>query len=182
MSESRNLIPNPKPLDQGMSYKQVASHENLDGWLRVRGNDTDTGWIMKCWQGIDLDTNGTTGYRNGVRLAAPGDYVAEIGVHTPEQLRLQFVLVLVSDSGERIGAPIDVSSDTSGTRTMRVDVTAGEPCWLTWLLRASAPTANAREWGLRRMTIVSKPDYERMREQGIIWFDGDSIVRGGASS
>ena len=178
MSESRNLIPNPKPLDQGMSYKQVASHENLDGWLRVTGNDTDTGWIMKCWQGIDLDTNGTTGYRNGVRLAAPGDYVAEIGVHTPERLRLQFVLILVSDSGERIGNPISVISDTSGPRTMRADVTAGEPCCVTWLLRASAPTANVREWGLRRMTIVSKPDYERMREQGIIWFDGDSIIRG----
>ena len=133
---------------------------------------------MKCWQGIDLDTNGTTGYRNGVRLAAPGEYVVEISVHTPEQLRLQLVLVLVSDSGERIGAPIDVSSNTSGPRTMRADVTAGEPCWLTWLLRASAPTANVREWGLRRMTIVSKPDYERMREQSIIWFDGDSIVRG----
>ena len=180
MSESRNLIPNPKPLDQGMSYKQVTSHEILDGWLRVRGNDTDTGWIMKCWRGIDLDTNGTIGYRNGARLAAPGDYVMEISVHTPEQLRLQLVLILVSDSGERIGDPIAVNSDTSGTRTMRADVTAGAPCWLTWLLRANAPTANAHEWRLQRMTIVSKPDYERMREQGISWFDGDSIVQGGA--
>ena len=131
---------------------------------------------MKCWQGIDLDTNGTTGYQNGVRLAAPGDYVMEISVHTPAQLRLQLVLILVSDSGERIGDPIAVFSDTSGTRTMRADVTVGEPCWLTWVLRANAPTANAREWRLRRMTIVSKPDYERMREQGISWFDGDSIV------
>ena len=131
---------------------------------------------MKCWQGIDLDTNGTSGYQNGVRLAAPGDYVVEIGVHTPAQLRLQLVLVLVSDSGKRIGNPIDVASDTSGTRTMRADVTAQQPCWLTWVLRANAHTANAREWRLRRMTIVSKPDYERMREQGISWFDGDSIV------
>ncbi len=131
---------------------------------------------MKCWQGIDLDTNGTTGYQNGVRLAAPGDYVMEISVHTPAQLRLQLVLILVSDSGERIGDPIAVFSDTSGTRTMRADVTVGEPCWLTWLLRANALTANAREFSLRRMTIVSKPDYERMREQGISWFDGDSIV------
>ena len=178
MSELRNLIPNPKPLDRGLSYKQVKSHEILDGWLRVTGNDTDTGWIMKCWQGIDLDTNGTTGYRNGVRLADPGEYVMEISVHTPAQLRLQLVPILVSDSGERIGKVIDVTSDTSGTRTMRADVTAQQPCWLSWVLRAYAPTANAREWRLRRMTIVSKPDYERMRAQGIIWFDGDSIVRG----
>ena len=178
MSEIRNLVPNPKPLDRALSYKQVKTHELLDGWLRVTGNDTDTGWIMKCWQGIDLDTNGTTGYQNGIRLAAPGEYVMEISVHTPAQLRIQLVLILVSGSGERIGTPIDVTSDTSGTRTMRADVTAGEPCWLTWVLRANAPTANAREWRLRRMTIVSKPDYARMRAAGVIWFDGDSIVRG----
>ena len=178
MSEIRNLVPNPKPLDQRLSYKQVKTHEILDWWLRVTGNDADTGWIIKCWQGIDLDTNGTTGYQNGVRLAAPGDYVMEISVHTPEQLRLQLVLILVSDSGERIGDPISVNSDTSGTRTMRADVTVGVPCWLTWLLRARATTANACEWRLQRMTIVSKPDYERMREQGISWFDGDSIVQG----
>ena len=101
MSEpvARNLAPNPKPLDQGLSYNQVKTHEILDGWLRATGNDADTGWIMKCWQGIDLDTNGTTGYQNGVRLAAPGDYVVEISVHTPAQVRLQLVLILVSDSG-----------------------------------------------------------------------------------
>lgn len=181
MTELRNLIPNPKPLDQGLSYKQVTSHENWEEWVRVRGETNVSAWIMKCWQGFDLDTSSTAGYQNGVRLDTAGDYVLEARVHTPARLRLQLVAVPVSDTGVKLSDPFDVSSDATGHRALRIDFTTTEPCWLTWLLRAQT-ASGSHEWVLWRLMLASREDYEQMKSMNVDWFDGDKIVRGGASS
>ena len=181
MPEVRNLLPNPKPLDQGLSYKQVTSHENWEEWVRVRGETDALAWIMKCWQGFDFDTSSTAGYQNGVRLDTAGDYVLEAHVHTPARLRLQLVAVPVSDTGVKLSDPFNVISDTTGHRTLRIDFTTTEPCWLTWLLRAQT-ASGSHEWVLRRLMLASREDYEQMKSMNVDWFDGDKIVRGAASS
>lgn len=177
MPEVRNLLPNPKPLDQGLSYKDCTSHENWEEWIRVRGQTDAPGWIMKCWRGVDIDTTANTDYLNGVRLDKAGDWVLEARVHTPSELRLQLVAVPVSDAGVRLSAPFEVQSTATGHRTMRVDFSTTQPCYVTWLLRARADIGD-HEWVMRRMMLTSKEEYEHMQSLNIQWFDGDKIVRG----
>ncbi|RYQ21410.1 hypothetical protein PG2049B_1294 [Bifidobacterium pseudolongum subsp. globosum] len=43
------------------------------------------------------------------------------------------------------------------------------------------PNANCAVW-VRHLFVMTEEDYQQMIAQGVTWFDGDGIVRGGASS
>ena len=43
------------------------------------------------------------------------------------------------------------------------------------------PNTNCAVW-VRHLFVMTEEDYQQMIDRDITWFDGDSIVRGGASS
>lgn len=43
------------------------------------------------------------------------------------------------------------------------------------------PNANCAVW-VRQLFVMTEEDYQQMIARGVTWFDGDGIVRGGASS
>lgn len=163
MSEMRNLLPDPKPVDA--SRWGVGGGKNLtiqmlsDNRLHITNNaDIPDSYI---YTHLSLPA-GT--YRFGADVSNPQGAYASNLLRVVIMPRTELTPATWDGQAGRIVTPANVVPEDS---TVQFRVMVG-------------PNANCAVW-VRQLFVMSEEDYQQMISDGITWFDGDGIVAGGAS-
>lgn len=160
MSESRNLLPNPKPTSTAAwkfySQKNLTLQMLSDNRLHITNNAN----IADSYIYTQLQLPAGT-YRFGAEVSAPQ------GAYAPNLLRMVIMprteLTAATWDGTQ-GRVVTPANTVPEDSTVEFRVMVG-------------PNANCAVW-VRHLFVITDSDYQQMIDAGITWFDGDSIVRG----
>ena len=160
MSESRNMLPNPKPTSTAAwkyyDSKNISVQMLSDNRLHITNNAN----IPDSYVYTQLQLPAGT-YRFGAEVSAPQ------GAYAPNLLR-----VVIMPRTELTAATWD---GTQG-RVVTPANTVPEDSMVEFRVMVG-PNANCAVW-VRHLFVMADSDYQQMIDAGITWFDGDSIVRG----
>lgn len=166
MPEVRNLLHDPKPVATG-GWKQGGG-KNLT--IRMLGGDklhiTNNANIVDSYAYLWLTSVPAGVWRFGAEVSTPQNGYATNILRMFRQRPTSELAPAVWDgtAGRYVTPPNELNAD--GPVELRVMV---------------GPNANSAIW-VRKLFLVTDEDYQHMTDDGIIWFDGDGIVRGGASA
>ena len=159
MSESRNMLPNPKPTSTAAwkyyDSKNISVQMLSDNRLHITNNAN----IPDSYVYTQLQLPAGT-YRFGAEVSAPQ------GAYAPNLLR-----VVIMPRTELTAATWD---GTQG-RVVTPANTVPEDSMVEFRVMVG-PNANCAVW-VRHLFVMADSDYQQMIDAGITWFDGDSIVR-----
>ena len=160
MSESRNLLPNPKPTSTAAwkfySQKNLTLQMLSDNRLHITNNAN----IPDSYIYTQLQLPAGV-YRFGAEVSSPQ------GAYAPNLLRMVIMprteLTAATWDGTQ-GRVVTPANTVPEDSTVEFRVMVG-------------PNANCAVW-VRHLFVITDSDYQQMIDAGITWFDGDSIVRG----
>lgn len=163
MTESRNLLPDPKPVATAKwvvpSSRNVHVQMLSDNRLHLTNNANNADSYAYTQVALSAGT-----YRFGVEVSDSQ------GAPPANLLR-----VVIPPRTELAPAPWD------GTRGRVVTPANTVPEDSTVEFRVMVgPNANCAVW-VRHLFVMTDEDYQHMINDNIEWFDGDSIVRGASS-
>ena len=160
MSESRNMLPNPKPTSTAAwkyyDSKNISVQMLSDNRLHITNNAN----IPDSYVYTQLQLPAGV-YRFGAEVSGPQ------GAYAPNLLR-----VVIMPRTELTAATWD---GTQG-RVVTPANTVPEDSMVEFRVTVG-PNANCAVW-VRHLFVMADSDYQQMIDAGITWFDGDSIVRG----
>ena len=161
---SYNLLPNPKPTSTAAwkyySSKNLTLRMLPDNRLHITNNaaipDSYIYTQLKLPAGV---------YRFGAEVSDPqGAFEANL-LRMVIMPRTELTPATWDGTPGRVVTPANTVPEDS---TVEFRVMVG-------------PNPNCAVW-VRRLFVMTEEDYQQMIDRDITWFDGDGIVRGGASS
>lgn len=163
MRESRNLLPNPKPTNTSawkLGFGSKLTVRMLDGdKLHITNNMERRDSYIYLWL-TDIPA-GT--YRFGAEVSNPQNgYASNMLRMLKQQPTTELAPALWDGVAGRLVTPANEIT-TDGPVELRIMV---------------GPKQNSAIW-VRQLFFMTKEDYQQMIAQGVTWFDGDGIVRGG---
>ena len=162
--EAHNLLPNPKPTDTSAwkfySQKDLRVQMLSDNRLHITNNANIPDSYI-CTQ-LQLPAGV---YRFGAEVSTPQGAYASNLLRVVIMPRTELTPATWDGQAGRIVTPANSIPEDS---TVEFRVMVG-------------PNANCAVW-VRQLFVMTEEDYQQMIARDITWFDGDSIVRGGASS
>ena len=163
MRESRNLLTNPKPTSVGKWGQGGGSNltvRMLDGdRLHITNNiDRNDSYIYLWLTNIPAGT-----YRFGAEVSNPQNgYAIKMLCMLQQQPTKELAPALWDGVAGRLVTPAN-------------EITKDGPVELRIVV---GPKQNSAVW-VRQLFLMTEEDYQQMIAQGVTWFDGDGIVRGG---
>ena len=160
MSESRNLLPNPKPTSTAAwkfySQKNLTLQMLSDNRLHITNNSN----IPDSYIYTQLQLPAGV-YRFGAEVSYPQNGYAPNLLRVIIMPRTELTAATWDGQAGRIVTPANTIPEDS---TVEFRVMVG-------------PNAGSELW-VRQLFVMTDSDYQQMIDAGITWFDGDSIVRG----
>lgn len=161
--EAHNLLPDPKPTDTAdwawYSGKDIRLQMLSDNRLHITNNAN----IPDSYIYTQLQLPAGV-YRFGAEVSTPQGAYASNLLRVVIMPRTELTAATWDGTPGRIVTPANSIPEDS---TVEFRVMVG-------------PNANCAIW-VRQLFVMSEEDYQHMLSSNIDWFDGDSIVRGGAS-
>ena len=160
MSESRNLLPNPKPTSTA-AWKYYASKDiSLQMLSDNRLHITNNANIADSYVYTQLRLPAGV-YRFGAEVSDPQGAYASNLLRVVIMPRPELTAATWDGTQGRVVTPANTVPEDS---TVEFRIMVGQ-------------NANCAVW-VRHLFVMTDSDYQQMIDAGITWFDGDSIVRG----
>ena len=160
MSESRNLLPNPKPTSTAAwkfySQKNLTLQMLSDNRLHITNNANIPDSYIYTQVALPAGV-----YRFGAEVSYPQNGYAPNLLRVVIMPRTELTAATWNGQAGRIVTPANtVPEDSTDEFRIMVGPNAGSELWV------------------RQLFVMTDSDYQQMIDDGITWFDGDSIVRG----
>ena len=160
MSESRNLLPNPKPTSTAAwkyyDSKKLTLQMLSDNRLHITNNAN----IADSYIYTQLQLPAGT-YRFGAEVSDPQGAPPANLLRVVIMPRTELTPATWDGTRGRVVTPANTVPEDS---TVEFRIMVG-------------PNTNCAVW-VRHLFVITDSDYQQMIDAGITWFDGDSIVRG----
>lgn len=161
MTESRNLLPDPKPTDTAdwawYSGKDIRLQMLSDNRLHITNQSGTPDSYVYTHLKLPAGT-----YRFGAEVSTPQGAYASNLLRVVIMPRTELTAATWDGTPGRIVTPANSIPEDS---TVEFRVMVG-------------PNANCAIW-VRQLFVMTEEDYQNMLARDIAWFDGDGIVTGG---